>query len=107
MNTTATIPLEGILTFLDSMTLSIQNKRWLGEQLMAQAMKEEKGRSMCATHTKRVSKVRRRSASSPSDAELDVRFAGLEMPEIPADPEWSQVINSNTGKTIKPIEKWL
>jgi hypothetical protein len=31
----------------------------------------------------------------------------LEVPPTPEDPEWNQVINANTGKTIKPIEKWL
>ena len=106
MTGTTTIPLEGILTFLDAMALSAKNKKWLGEQLIKQAEREK-----CLeekTHeAKRVFKVRRRAASSPSDEELSARFAGKDIPPIPDDPDWSLVIDTNTGKTIKPIEKWL
>lgn len=106
MTATTTIPLEGIITFLDSMTLSAQNKIWLGKHLIEQAFEEE-SLAVGASHTPKAHRVKLRSANSPSDAELEARFAGLEMPELPADPEWRQVINANTGKTIKPIEKWL
>ena len=41
MTGTTTIPLEGILTFLNSMTLSTQNKKWLGENLIEQALHEQ------------------------------------------------------------------
>ena len=102
MTATTTIPIEGIMTFLNTMTLSPQSKRWLGEHLIEQAAKEEK-----ASHARRVFRVKRRSACSPSDEELATRFAGKEVPQTPDDPDWSQVIDSNTGKTIKPIEKWL
>lgn len=30
----ATVSLDGILTFIDSLSLSSQNKRWLGEKLI-------------------------------------------------------------------------
>ena len=90
------------MTFLNTMTLSPQSKRWLGEHLIEQAAKEEK-----ASHARRVFRVKRRSACSPSDEELATRFAEKEVPQIPDDPDWAQVIDSNTGKTIKPIEKWL
>ena len=42
MTATTTIPLEGIMTFLNSMTLSIQDKKWLGESLLEQAFQEQK-----------------------------------------------------------------
>ena len=86
------------------MTLTTQNKRWLGEHLIAEAVQEEKAAD---TRPAKVFKIKRRSENVPSDAVLEARFAGLEMPEVPTDPEWSQVISSNSGKTIKPIEKWL
>ena len=105
MNATTTIPLEGIMSFLNTMSLSAQSKRWLGEHLIEQAAKEEM--SAISSQTERRHRVRCSSINSPSDAELEARFAGLAVPEIPADPEWSQVISANTGKTIKPIEKWL
>ena len=105
MTATTTITLEGIMNFLNSMTLSSQNKRWLGEHLIEQAAKEE----ILATDSQANSarRIRRRSNNSPSDAELEARFAGLALPELPEDPVWSQVISANSGKTIRPIEKWL
>ena len=106
MTATTTIPVEGIMTFLNTMTLSSQSKRWLGEHLIEQAEKEERS-VMRNSSQERVFKARRRTACSPSDAELEARFAGTEMPELPDDPDWHQVIKANTGKTIKPIEKWL
>lgn len=58
-------------------------------------------------HTRKA-KVIRRAASSPSDAELEQRFAGLAMPDYTPDNFTSEeIIKSNSGKTIKPIEKWL
>lgn len=104
MTATTSISLEGILAFLNSMTLSAQNKRWLGEHLIAQAVKEE---SATPEPLARKRKVIRRYENAPSDQELEARFAGMQMPEIPSDPEWSQVINANSGKMIKSIEKWL
>ena len=41
MTATTTIPLEGIMTFLNSMKLSTQNKKWLGENLIKQALQEQ------------------------------------------------------------------
>ena len=102
MTSTTTIPLEGILTFLDTMTLSVQNKRWLGEQLIAQAKREERLEEKFS-HSKRTFKVKRRYVCSPSDEELSALFAGKDIPRIPEDPDWRQVIDANTGKTIKPI----
>ncbi|MBQ9203374.1 MAG: hypothetical protein IJ155_03935 [Prevotella sp.] len=52
-------------------------------------------------------RVRSRAEHSPSDAELEARFAGLEMPELPEAPLWDEVIKANSGKVIKPVEKWL
>ena len=41
MATTITIPLEGVMTFLNSMGLSTQSKKWLGENLIKQALQEQ------------------------------------------------------------------
>ena len=59
------------------------------------------------TSAKRVAKVRRRANYTPSDAELTARFANQDMPPMPEDASWKDVIDSNAGKTIKPVEKWL
>ena len=43
-----------------------------------------------------------------TDAQLEARCAGKPMPQYPeTEPTWDEVIDSNSGKTIKPIEKWL
>ena len=56
----------------------------------------------------RKAKVVRRAVATPSDAELEARFANQEMPQkTNNDPEWQDVIKGNSGKIIKPIEKWL
>lgn len=56
----------------------------------------------------RKAKIVRKAHSIPTDRELETRFANLEMPTAPEDDViWQDVINSNSGKTIKPIEKWL
>ena len=52
-------------------------------------------------------RVKRRFDNAPSDAELEERFAGKSVPAQPDDAPWSEIINANIGKTIKPIEKWL
>ena len=87
-------------------TLSLKAKLQLASLLTTAALKEESLKESTAT-AERLSKVRRRATNVPSDAELEARFAGTEMPSFPEDPLWSQVINANTGKTIKSIEKWL
>jgi hypothetical protein len=56
----------------------------------------------------RKAKVIRRAASVPSDADLEERFADLSMPDYPQDDFTSEeIIKANSGKVIKPIEKWL
>ena len=109
MTATTTIPLEGIMTFLNSMSLSAQNKRWLGEHLIEQAAKEE---SMAddAPHTKRVAKVKRR-VNSPSDEELERRMtnpAPARFPETDIScSEIKGIIDANSGRLIKGLERWL
>jgi hypothetical protein len=87
-------------------TLSVRAKLKLASLLTAAAFEEESRRGT-ALHSKETRKVIRRATATPSDAELEARSSGKEMPIIPDDPSWSQVIDSNTGKTIQPIEKWL
>ena len=41
INMKAMISLEGILSFIQSLSLSASNKRWLGERLIEEARKEE------------------------------------------------------------------
>ena len=86
--------------------LSLKAKLQLASMLTAAALKEESLKDISSS-IKRTCKVKRRAVDPPSDNELEARFSGTEMPEIPEDPSWNQVISANTGKTIKSIEKWL
>ena len=90
----------------DLRTLSIKAKLQLASLLTTAALEEETRKSDSIVSSKsRV--VKRRAANVPTDEQLEQRFAGAKTPEIPEDLSWSVVINANTGKTIKPIEKWL
>ncbi|MBQ9672449.1 MAG: hypothetical protein IJV34_06300 [Prevotella sp.] len=87
-------------------TLSMRAKLRLASLLTTAAFEEESQKEMPLSPSKgRI--VKRRATNSPSDAQLKARFAGTNMPELPEDPSWDMVINANTGKTIKQIEKWL
>ena len=84
-------------------SLSLHAKLQLAA-LLTQAALDENEATMSSHRT---ATIRRRAEGVPSDAELAARFEGQEVPTVPEDPSWSQVISSNTGKTIKSIEKWL
>lgn len=70
-----------------------------------QAMSEDKRKKLISE--RRVARVVQRN-SSPTDAQLGEMFSGKKSPSVPEeDFSWSDLISANTGKTIKPIEKWL
>lgn len=53
-------------------------------------------------------RVVRRPANIETDEQLEQRFAGKDMPDLPdGDSSWQDIIKANSGRTIKPIEKWL
>ena len=87
-------------------SLSMKAKLKLAALLTTAAFEEECQNSS-STIVRKAVKVKRRAENVPSDAQLEARFEGVSSPEIPQDPSWSEVISSNTGKTIQPIEKWL
>ncbi|MBQ6037558.1 MAG: hypothetical protein IJL37_02675 [Bacteroidaceae bacterium] len=83
-------------------TLSKTARLYLANKLTDSVKEEE-----AIDHTKRIAKVKRHR-NVPTDEELKERFANKPMPPIPEEePSWKAVIDSNTGKTIKSIEKWL
>lgn len=56
----------------------------------------------------RKARVIRRASTAPTDKELEKRFAHLDMPMHPQDDfSCKDIIQANSGKTIKSIEKWL
>lgn len=85
-------------------TLSRTVKLKLASRLTNAVLEEETAIQDCS----RKAKVRRRSLNAPSDAELEAKFADLVMPTYPQDDfSCEDIIKAKSGKTIKPIEKWL
>ena len=93
----------------------------IDDQLVAEAERSLNGLSLQAwlqqqvdalvrhskSSAKRVAKVKRRANYTPSDAELTARFSNQDMPPMPEETSWKDIIDSNLGKTIKSVEKWL
>ena len=97
------------MAFLNTMSLSAQSKRWLGEHLIEQAAKEE-SLAEDATHTKRVAKVKHRN-NSPSDEELERLMTNPTPAHFPETDiscsEIKDIIDANSGRLIKGLERWL
>lgn len=56
---------------------------------------------------RRAVRVKHRNGS-PTDEQLETLFKGKDSSSAPTeDYTWSDVVIANSGKTIKPIEKWL
>lgn len=90
--------------------LRTQNRRVrlsLASKLISSGLEEEESSYADMSEKRPHRKVRSRYANAPSDAELEKKFAGKSVPQQPEDAPWSEIINANMGKTIKPIEKWL
>lgn len=86
-------------------SLSRTVKLRLATKLTNAVLEEE----MCdQSHHSRKAKVRKRASLVLSDAELAARFTNTEMPDYPEDDfSCEDIIKANSGKTIKPVEKWL
>lgn len=87
-------------------TQSRRVKLSLASKLTSSVLEEENSIADLS-ETKSRRKVKSRYTNAPSDAELEEKFAGKSVPQQSEDAPWSEIINANIGKTIKPIEKWL
>lgn len=75
---------------------------------LTDSLLREETQARASVSRRRAKVVRRSSSNKVTDAQLEARFSGKPMPDYPeTEPTWSEVIDSNSGKTIKPIEKWL
>ena len=84
-----------------SRTVKLKLATRLTNAVLEEEMSEQRPHS-------RKAKVRKRAVAVPSDTELAARFSDLAMPDYPQDDFTSEdIIKANSGKTIKPIEKWL
>ena len=97
--------IDGYLPLLCS--LSKEARLYLVSKLTDSLLREEE-QIAALTSPRRKAKVKRRTSSAVSDEELAEHFSETSMPQYPTEePTWEEVINSNKGRTIKPIEKWL
>ena len=87
-------------------SLSKEARQYIVSKLTDSLLSDEA--NAVAPSIRRKAKVKHRSTSIVSDEELNVRFSDNPMPPYPTEePTWSEVIKSNSGRTIKPVEKWL
>lgn len=94
---------EAYWNMLSALSRTVKLK--LASKLTNAVLEEEVANQ--ASHYRKARVVRRISAA-PTDKELEKRFAHLDMPKDPQDDFSSKdIIQANSGKTIKPIEKWL
>lgn len=88
--------------------LSKEARLYVLSKLTDSLLREEIREKTVPSHSRRAKVIRRSSVHSLTDSELEKRFADKNMPDYPeSEPTWSEVINANSGKTIKPVEKWL
>ena len=93
---------EAYWNMLSALSRTVKLK--LASRLTNAVLEEE----LVEQKTSRKAKVVRRALTVPSDAELEAKFAELSMPNYPEDDfSCEDIIKANSGKTIKPIEKWL
>ena len=78
---------------------------------LTEALFNEEAAALAATAYSARRKARvvcRHTSSTPSDEELSSLFSDKDMPHYPeSEPSLEEVIRSNAGRTIKPVEKWL
>ncbi len=87
-------------------SLSKEARLYIVSKLTDSLLREEE--HVGAITSTRKAKIKRRATSVVSDEEMKSHFSGKPMPQYPTqEPTWSEVISSNSGRTIKPVEKWL
>ena len=96
-----------INAYLDMLRTQSRHVRLSLASLLTSSVLEEESALANHSESQQSRKVKARYANAPSDEELEERFAGKPIPQLPEDAPWSEIISANIGKTIKPIEKWL
>jgi len=96
----ATVSIDSVWTFLQSISLSANNMEWLGERLIE------------AAHAKKAGAKRVRKASAAyrvDDETIEMMVKDNPSPEysIVSNADAAEIIETNAGQTINPVEKWL
>ena len=103
------VSLNNLWSYLQGLSLTASNKRWLGERLI-EASTEAKGKSIKATNSlhRRVHK----SSKALSDKELASRLAqyapltDADFPELSKE-DFVNYVKNNSGRITKGLEEWL
>jgi len=82
----------------------VSMETWIQQQVES-LLKERLAQSANHSTAKRI--VKRRAEHIPSDSQLETLFIGKDMPVMPDDSSWEEIISAKMGKTIKSMEKWL
>ena len=102
-----TISLNNLWSYLQGLSLTASNQRWLGERLLEASKSTEEGKTTnVAIH--RVHK-RRKALSDAELAERLAQYAPLtdaDFPEISAEG-YASFAKSHSGRISKGLEKWL
>ena len=101
------ISLNNLWSYLQGLSLSASNQRWLGERLIETSNATKKSKSAnVATH--RIHK-RRKALSDAELAERLAQYAPLtdaDFPEVSAEG-YASFAKNQSGRITKGLEKWL
>lgn len=101
------VSLNNLWSYLQGLSLSASNQRWLGERLIEASKAAKKGKSAnVAVH--RVHK-RRKALSDAEPADRLAQYAPLtdaDFPYVSAD-SYASFAKNNSGRITKGLDKWL
>ena len=101
------VSLNNLWSYLQGLSLSASNQRWLGERLI-EASKAAKKRKSANVAVRRVHK-RRKALSDAELAERLAKYAPLtdaDFPEVSAE-SYASFAKNQSGRITKGLEKWL
>ena len=102
-----TISLNNLWNYLQGLSLSASNQRWLGERLI-EASKSAKKSETANVSIHRVHK-RRKALSDAELAERLAQYAPLtdaDFPQVSAE-SYASFVKNHSGRISKGLEKWL
>ena len=100
------VSLNNLWSYLQGLSLSASNQRWLGERLIEASKAVKKGKS--ANVAVRLHK-RRKALSDAELAERLAQYAPLtdaDFPEVSAE-SYASFAKNQSGRITKGLEKWL
>lgn len=103
-----TISLNHLWSYLQGLSLTASNQRWLGERLIEASYTAEKS-ILKTTDNNATQHIHSKGLSDEQLAELLASYPALtdaDFPEI-SESEYSDYLNNKKGYITKGLEKWL